>query len=104
MLGLLIVCVLIENQVKVLSKYLLWHPISFVPVSLQICRNSVTVRHVPLLRALLTLQVQHSAVKIVKNLRYLELKGNTPEVFQNSSLFFPHHTQNPSPTANDCVW
>lgn len=37
--------------------------------------------------------MDHSAVKIVKNLRYLELKEKTSKAFQNSSLFFSHNVQ-----------
>lgn len=37
--------------------------------------------------------MDHSSVKIVKNLRNLELKEKTPKAFQNSSLFFPHYIQ-----------
>lgn len=66
--------------------------------------ETTTMRHMPLVGTQQTLQVHHSAVKIAKNLRYFELKGKTPEVFQSSVLFFPHHTENPSPSANGCVW
>lgn len=84
----------------------------FLKSDLQVPWNSIIVKHVIYHTAKI---MDCLAIKILKNLRCLELKEKISKAFQNSSLFFPHyipkhyqpllmtvHTSQFSPT-NKCI-